>query len=143
MLFYQIYAELNALHAKYNELKTTVMDNYQVCNENTKGEESLNQSIYALEEENIELRQHHNQLVKEFDCVVEELWNAKQEVEVLKTKNDELTYQHNVMVTKINSVIIELNNVITVLNNKHVKNYYFCVYFVKKSLIRGFFYKEF
>ena len=138
MLFYQIYAELNVLNAKYNNLETTVMDNYKVCDENTKGEESLNQRIYVLEEQNIELRQHHNQLVKEFDRVIVELTNTKQEVQDLKSKNGELTQQHNTMVTKINSVIMELNDVITVLNNKHVENYYFYVYFVKKSLIRGF-----
>ena len=136
MLFYQIYAELNALNAKYNNLETAVMDNYKVCDENTKGEESLNQRIYVLEEQNIELRQHHNQLVKEFDRVVVELTNTKQEVQDLKSKNGELT-QHNTMVTKINSVIMELNDVITVLNNKHVENYYFLRVLCKKEFNQG------
>ena len=110
MLFYQIHAELNELNDKYNDLETAVMDNYKVCEENTQGEESLNHRIYILE----------------------------QEVQDLKEQNNELRQQHNRMVTEINSVIIELNNVITVINNKHEENYYFYVYFVKKSLIVGF-----
>ena len=51
-----------------------------------------------------------------------ELKDYEQEVEYLKEQNYELKQAHNIMVTKLNSVIIELNDVITVLDNKHVEN---------------------
>ena len=131
MFFYQIYAELNALNAKYSNLEEMLIENYKVSVENGKKEESLNQRIDLLEEENSELRLYHNELVKEFDRVLVALANTEREVELYKEQNNELIYNHNTMVTKINSIILELNDVIEVLNNKHKENYYFYVYFVK------------
>ena len=82
-------------------------------------------------------------MIKEFDRMAITLANTEREIEQYKEENNELVHKHSTMVTKINTIILELNDVITVLNNKHHENYYFYVYFVKKSLIRGFFYKEF
>ena len=120
-----------------------LVENYKVALENKKREESLNQRIDVLEEENNELRHHHNELIKEFKHVVAKLVNTEQKVELYEEKNNELIYNHNTMIIKINSIVLELNDVITVLNNKHEENYYFYVCFVKKSLIRGFFTRSF
>ena len=77
MFFYQINAELKTLNNKYDELETVVKDNYQVCEENTEAEESLNYRIYTLEQEvaslkdeNNELRKHCNKIVNELNCVI-------------------------------------------------------------------------
>ena len=82
MLFYQIHAELQELHNKYDDLETTVMDNYKVCEETSESEESLNHRIYILE----------------------------QEVECLKEKNNELREHYNKVVMELNNVIAMLNN---------------------------------
>ena len=108
MLFYQIYVELEKLHNKYDELQVEVNDNCQVSCEISESEESLHHRIYILEQD----------LMKQN----RELKDYEQEVEYLKEQNYELKQAHNIMVTKLNSVIIELNDVITVLDNKHVEN---------------------
>ena len=82
-------------------------------------------------------------MVKEFERVSVTLANTEREVELYKEETNGLIYNHNAMVAKINTIISELNDVITALNNKHQENYYFYVYFVKKSLIRGFFTRNF
>ena len=118
-----------------------LIENYKVGAENRKREESLNQRIDVIEEENNELRHHHNELIKEFDHVLVKLANTERKVEIYKEQNNELIHNHNTMITKINSIILELNNVITVLNNKHEENYYLYVYF--NQFNQGFFYEEF
>ena len=77
MFFYQINAELKKLNDKYDQLETAVQDNYQVCEENTEAEESLNYRIYKLQQEvdclkaeNNELREHHNKVVTELNCII-------------------------------------------------------------------------
>ena len=132
MIFYQIYAELNVLTEKYNNIEELLVENCKVSLKNEKKEEKLYQRIGLLEEKNKEL-------IKEFERVSITLGKTVWEVELYKEKNNELFYKHNEMVAKINTIIAELNDVITVLNNKHQENYYFYVYFVKKSLIRAFF----